>query len=292
MLARLVAAGHDVVLVLTQPDRPSGRGMRSAQSAVKRFAEERKLPLSQPQTLRSHESLERVRDAHPTVIVVVAYGLLLPQEVLRAAPLGAINIHASLLPRWRGAAPIQRSLLAGDQETGVSIMQMDAGLDTGPVLAQRRTPIAITDDAGSLHDRLAALGAGAILDVLAELERGRLQPVQQSHEGATYAPKLDKRESLLDWTRSAVELERATRAFRPTPGAFTLLDDEPLKVWRARVVPGQGAPGTLLPSDGTLTVACGDGALEIEELQRTGGRRMATAEFLRGHVLPAGKRLG
>ena len=266
--------------------------MRAVPSAVKRLAVQRTLPVFQPRTLNSPEALERLRAARPGALVAAAYGLLLPQPILDLAVLGAINIHASLLPRWRGAAPIQRTLLAGDRETGVSIMQMDAGLDTGPVLAQRRMPVAATDDAGTLHDKLAALGAEAIVEVLGELEAGRLRPVAQPREGVTYAPKLDKREGLVDWTRSAAELERVVRAFRPAPGAFTLLDQEPLKLWRARVVQGRGAPGTLLRADEILTVACGEAALEIEELQRPGGRRMAAAEFLRGRALAPGTRLG
>jgi methionyl-tRNA formyltransferase len=278
--------------VLTQPDRPAGRGMRAVPSAVKRLAVQRALPVFQPQTPNAPEALERLRAARPSALVVAAYGLLLPQPILDLAPLGAINIHASLLPRWRGAAPIQRALLAGDRETGVSIMQMDAGLDTGAVLAQRRIAVAADDDAGTLHDKLAALGAEAIVEALSELEAGRLRPVAQPREGVTYAPKLDKREALVDWTRPAVELERAVRAFRPAPGAYTLLDKEPLKLWRARVVQGGGAPGTLLRADVTLIVACGHAALEIEELQRAGGRRIAAAEFLRGRVLAPGTRFG
>lgn len=266
--------------------------MRLEPSAVKRLAEQRGLPLFQPPTLKSQDVLERLRDARGAAMVVVAYGLLLPHPVLGLAPLGAINIHASLLPRWRGAAPIQRALLAGDRETGVSIMQMDAGLDTGPLLAQRRIPVAPTDDAGTLHDKLAGLGAELIIEVLGGLEAGRLTSVAQPRDGVTYAPKVDKREGRVDWTRSAAEIERAVRAYRPAPGAFTLLDKEPLKLWRARVVPGRGAPGTLLNAEGALSVACGDGALEIEELQRPGGRRMAAAEFLRGHALAPGERFG
>ena len=266
--------------------------MRVVPGAVKRLAVQRMLPVFQPQTLNSPEALERLRDARPSALVVAAYGLLLPQLILDLAPLGAINIHASLLPRWRGAAPIQRALLAGDRETGVSIMQMDAGLDTGPVLAQRRIPVAATEDAGTLHDKLAVLGAEAIVEALSELEAGRLRPIEQQSEGVIYAPKLDKREGLVDWTRSAAEIERTVRAFRPAPGAFTLLDKVPLKLWHARVVAGRGAPGTLLRADQVLTVACGDAALEIEELQRAGGRRMPVAEFLRGYALAPGMRLG
>jgi methionyl-tRNA formyltransferase len=208
--------------------------------------------------------------------------LLLPPALLEAARHGAINIHASLLPRWRGAAPIQRALLAGDAETGVSIMQMDAGLDTGPVFAQRRLSIAAQDDYGTLHDRLAALGADALIEVLADLTAGRSRPVPQPPSGASYAPKIDKAETWLRWERPATELERAVRAFRPAPGANARFAGEALKVWRARVVAGQGAPGALIERAGALCVACGDQALALEELQPAGGRRMPVADFLRG----------
>jgi methionyl-tRNA formyltransferase len=228
----------------------------------------------------------RVRDARADALVVAAYGLLLPPPVLEAARLGAFNIHASLLPRWRGAAPIQRALLAGDRETGVSIMQMDAGLDTGPVLAQHRLLISADDDAGTLHDKLAALGADAMLGALADIETGRARPVPQPAAGATYAAKLDKRETRLDWTRPAAELERAVRAFRPVPGATARVGDEVLKVWRASVVEADGAPGTTLARQDRLVIACGENALEIQELQRAGGRRMSAADFLRGRSLP------
>ena len=225
-------------------------------------------------------------------MVVAAYGLILPQAVLDIASRGALNIHASLLPRWRGAAPIQRALLAGDRETGVSIMQMDAGLDTGPVFVRRAVPIAVDDDAGSLHDKLADLGAEEIVAVLAQLPRGLLRAVPQADAGATYAAKIRKEETALDWTRPAAELERAVRAFRPSPGAVTRLDGEALKVWRARIAAGSGLPGTLLETAASLLVACGEQALALEEVQRPGGRRMAAHEFLRGHALVPGMRLG
>jgi methionyl-tRNA formyltransferase len=199
--------------------------------------------------------------------------------------LGALNIHASLLPRWRGAAPIQRALLAGDRETGISIMQMDAGLDTGAVLLQKTLPIARDDDAGTLHDKLGALGAQAIIEALAEVEAGRARATPQREEGASYAPKLDKGEARLDWSKPAAQLERAVRAFRPAPGAFTLLDGEPVKIWRAEVIGGNGAPGSLRAESGRLVVACGEGALAVTELQRAGGRRMGVEEFLRGRPL-------
>jgi len=226
-------------------------------------------------------------------MVVAAYGLILPQTVLESAPRGALNIHASLLPRWRGAAPIQRALLAGDRETGVSIMQMDAGLDTGPVLARRALLIAPDDDAGSLHDKLAELGAEELVAVLAQLPQGQLRAIPQADAGATYAAKIRKEETTLDWTRSAAELERAVRAFRPSPGAVTRVGGEALKVWQARIAAGRGSPGTVLETGtSSLLVACGEQALAIDEVQRPGGRRMAAHEFLRGHALEAGMRLG
>ncbi len=281
------------MLVLTQPDRPAGRGQQPTPSAVKRFAVSRGLEVFQPESLTSSEVAARLSDARPEVVVVAAYGLILPASILAVAPYGALNIHASLLPRWRGAAPIQRALLAGDQETGISIMKMDAGLDTGPVLAQRRLPIAQGEDAGSLHDKLAALGAEMMTMTLAELLAGRVQAKPQSPTGVTYARKVAKEETRLDWSRPAAELERAVRAFRPSPGATSLLEGEPLKIWRARVGKGRGIPGTVLHLSGdAIAVACGVGALEMTELQRPGARRLAAAEFLRGRPLTPGSRLG
>ncbi len=261
--------------------------MQPVPSAVKRLGTQRGLEVFQPETLKAPDALERLRAARPEVMVVAAYGLLLPQAALDAAPLGALNIHASLLPRWRGAAPIQRALLAGDRETGVSIMQMDAGLDTGPVLMQRKTAITPDDDAATLHDKLAALGAMAIVETLAEVRAGRARALPQASVGITYARKIDKKEMYLDWTRPAVELERAVRAFRP---AIALLDGEPLKLWRARVVEGHGVPGELLRAGPDLAIACGEKALEVAELQRPGGKRLAAAEFLRGRPLRPGAR--
>jgi methionyl-tRNA formyltransferase len=289
-LARLVAAGHEIALVLTQPDRPAGRGLHALASPVKRFATARRIPVLQPRSLKSAQEIECVRAEHPDALVVAAYGLLLPQELLDAGRFGALNIHASLLPRWRGAAPIQRALLAGDRETGVSIMQMEAGLDTGPVLLQRRIEIAPDDDGGTLHDRLAALGADAILDALADLEAGRVHARPQPEDGVTYAPKIDKRETRLDWSRSAAELERAVRAFRPSPGAFTLLNGEPVKIWRAETCDSGGEPGRLALVREKLVVACGQGGLAILELQRAGARRLSAQEFLRGRPLSPGAR--
>jgi methionyl-tRNA formyltransferase len=264
--------------------------MRPAESAVKQLALSRGLALTQPARLGEAQVAEW-RAAKPDVIVVVAYGALLPPEFLTLAPYGALNIHASLLPRWRGAAPIQRALLAGDAETGISIMRMDVGLDTGPVLAQHRLSIGADDDAGSLHDKLAALGADAIVEELARLESGKADAVAQPAEGATYARKIGREDAVLNWSQPALALERAIRALRPSPGATTTLQGERIKVWRARATSGRGAPGSVLAAGDALVVACGDAALAITELQRAGGRALPAAEFLRGRVLPLGARL-
>jgi methionyl-tRNA formyltransferase len=257
---------------------------------VARFAAARGLPVVKPETLKTAPEVERVRALRPDALVVAAYGLLLPRALLDAGRYGALNIHASLLPRWRGAAPIQRALLAGDGETGVSIMQMDAGLDTGPVLMQKRIPIVPDDDAAALHDKLAVLGAEAIVAALDDIEAGRARALPQPEDGVTYAAKIDKRDTHLEWSRPAPELERAVRAFRPAPGAFGLLGDEPVKIWRARVVDGHGEPGTVLEMQNELVIACGERALAVSELQRAGGRRLSAVEFLRGHRLAPGAR--
>ncbi|MEW5863137.1 MAG: methionyl-tRNA formyltransferase [Pseudomonadota bacterium] len=291
-LEALLAAGHEVALVLTQPDRGAGRGLRPAPSPVKRLALERGLSVHQPASLREPGALAPIAAARPEAIVVAAYGLLLPRALLALAPHGAINIHASLLPRWRGAAPIQRALLAGDAETGITIMQMDEGLDTGPILAQRRIPIGPQDDAQTLHDRLAALGAEMIVRTLADIAAGRARAVPQPQEGVSYAPKITKDEAVIDWSQPCAEIERRIRALRPAPGARTRLRGEVLKLWRGECVEGSGAPGTVLVASEALVVACGDGALVVRELQLAGGRRLAAAEFLRGHPVEAGERLG
>lgn len=289
MLARLLQSPHEVSLVLTRPDRAAGRGLRVGASPVKQLAEEHGRSVFQPPSLNSVDVERRLREARADVLVVVAYGLLVPGSILALARLGGVNIHASLLPRWRGAAPIERALLAGDACTGISIMKMDEGLDTGPVYEQKRLDILPGDDAGSLHDRLAALGGDALLEVLEQLRDGRARPVPQPRDGVTYAAKIDKRETQLDWRRPAVELERAVRAFRPAPGATFRLGEERLKVWRAVVVDARGEPGVLLDPS-TLTVACGEAALRILELQREGGRRLSASEFLRGRQFAPGTR--
>jgi methionyl-tRNA formyltransferase len=265
--------------------------MRPVPSAVKRLALGRRLPVHQPERLGLGDA-ERLKAVRADALVVTAYGLVLPRPALDAAVHGAWNIHASLLPRWRGAAPIQRALLAGDAETGVSIMQMEVGLDTGPVLAQSRIPIGDEDDAGSLHDKLAVLGAEMMLAALAQLAVGRVQPVAQSATGATYARKIQKQDTVLDWGRPAAELERAVRAFSPSPGASTLLDGEPLKVWRSRPAAASGLAGTVVQADQDLVVACGEHALQILELQRPGGKRLDAAQFLRGRPVQTGTRFG
>jgi methionyl-tRNA formyltransferase len=277
--------------VLTQPDRAAGRGLQSAPSAVKRLALARSLALFQPGDLASPEVIQRVQEAGGAALIVAAYGKLLPAAMLSVAPMGAINIHASLLPRWRGAAPIQRALLEGDAQTGISIMQMDEGLDTGPIIARASLAIERDDDAGTLHDKLASLGAGLIVQTLARSSGERLPSAPQPLEGATYARKLERMERTLEWRLPAAQLERKLRAFRPAPGASARFRGEVLKLWRARVVEGKGEPGTVLSADaGGVVVACGVEALSLTELQREGGRRMAASEFLHGHRIAPGAR--
>jgi len=260
---------------------------------VKRHALARGLPLFQPETLKDAAAQACIAAARAECLVVAAYGLILPPAVLRLAPLGALNIHASLLPRWRGAAPIQRALLAGDARTGISIMQMEAGLDTGPVLAQRALPIEVDDDAQSLHDKLAALGAQMIVAALDDLAHGRARAVPQPEAGVTYAHKIGKSDAQIDWRASAAQVERAIRALRPTPGASTLLRGAPLKLWRASVAEGRGMPGRVLEASGAgIVIACGEGAVRVTELQRAGARRLSAADFLRGLALEPGAQLG
>jgi methionyl-tRNA formyltransferase len=291
-LQAVLAAGHDVPLVLTQPDRPAGRGMAMQASAVKQLALKQGLPLYQPSSLKSGELRQPILEAKPDLMVVAAYGLILPQAALDIPRLGCVNIHASLLPRWRGAAPIQRAILAGDSETGVTIMRMEAGLDTGPMLLRESLAIAEGDTAATLHDKLAELGARLIVEALPRLERGELAGEIQPSDGVSYAPKLEKAEAALDWRRPAVELDRAVRAFNPFPGAFGQVDGQVIKVWRAERVSGQGVPGIVLAAgaDG-IVVACGEGALCLTELQKSGGKRLAAADFLHGFPLKPGQRL-
>lgn len=286
-LAALSQSSHEVVGVLTQPDRPSGRGRNLSASAVKEFALKNSLPLEQPQTLRTTEGRAALEAWRPDVLVVVAYGLILPPEALAIPKHGCLNIHASLLPRWRGAAPVQRAILAGDSETGVTIMQMDAGLDTGPILLQRALPIADTDDSVSVLDKLAALGAPALLEVLSGIESGSVSARAQPSEGVTHAKKIEKSEARIDWRRSASEIDRQIRAFRPWPIAETTHRGEQVRVHRAQVLSGSTAtarrPGSILGlKDDLLLVACGEAVLGIAELQRAGRRNMTAREFFNG----------
>jgi methionyl-tRNA formyltransferase len=290
-LQALAASRHEVVAVYTQPARPAGRGMRPRPSAVQAAAEALELPLRTPPRLRDPADQEAFAALAPDLAVVAAYGLILPEPVLAAPRLGCINLHASLLPRWRGAAPIQRALMAGDSEIGVMIFQMEPSLDTGPVLATARVPITGQSTAAGLHDSLAEVAAGMVVDVVEDLAAGRAQPVPQPDEGVTYATKVGKADGRLDWSRSAEELERQLRALNPWPGCWTEADGQVLRVLAGEIVRCDGGmPGEVL--DAHLTVACGSGCLRITRLQRPGGKPLASAAFLRGFALPAGSRLG
>ena len=292
ILAALLDAGHRVDAVYSQPPRPAGRGQREQLSPVQEFAAARGLPVRTPKTLRTPEAQAEFAALAADLAVVAAYGLILPKAVLEAPRRGCLNVHASLLPRWRGAAPIQRAILAGDTETGVTIMQMDEGLDTGSMLLRRALPITSATDAAMLHDALADLGARLIVEAVAGLEAGGLVATPQPAEGVTYAAKLAKDEARLDWSRPAVQLERAVRAFTPWPGAWFEQGGERFKVLAATVVDGvaaSGSPGTIL--DDRLSVACGEAALRLDKLQRAGKAPLDAAQFLRGYPLPPGLRL-
>jgi methionyl-tRNA formyltransferase len=289
-LDALLGAGHTIALVLTQPDRPMGRGLKTQPSAVKRLALSRGLAVAQPRTLAEENAVNAIAHGEPEALVVAAYGLIVPQAVLDMPRLGGINIHASLLPRWRGAAPIQRALLAGDATSGITIMQMNAGLDTGGILLQEALPIAADDTSQSLHDKLAELGGRLIVRALA----APLTPRAQDELRATYAAKIDKREARIDWNESAETIERKVRAFNPTPGAFSSLNGMGIKIWRARVERGVTAPpGTVCaagPAD--IVVACGADGLRLLEVQRAGARRLPIAAFTAGFDVARGTRFG
>jgi len=315
-LAAIAAAGHEIVLVLTRVDKPAGRGRALHESPVKRLARERGFAIEQPRSLRDAALQAKLRALDADAMVVAAYGLILPAEVLAIPRHGCLNIHASLLPRWRGAAPIQRAIEAGDELTGITIMQMDEGLDTGPILLAGREPILPGDTGGSLHDRLAALGARTIVAALARLGEGALRPQPQPAGGVTYAHKLTRADALIHWTEPARRIADRVRAFDPVPGAVALLErlpETPIKVWAVQPAQADGVaevasgaspslgpgaahapaprPGTvLLAARGRLLVACGDGAVELRELQRPGGRRLPAADFLRGCPVEPGER--
>ena len=290
-LEAILAAGFDVPLVLTQPDRPAGRGMQLQPSPVKRVALAAGIPVHQPEKLRTPEQQAPLAEVQADVLVVAAYGIILPQAVLDMPRLGCLNIHASLLPRWRGAAPIHRAIQAGDVETGITIMQMDAGLDTGPMLLKRVEAIQDDDTTGSLHDRLAWIGSELIVEALDALKTApdSLVAAPQPADGATYAAKIGKAEATVDWTRPATEIARDVRAFNPFPGALATLEGAPIKLWRARAIDAVGAPGeVLLAEPAGVIIACGEGALCITELQKPGSKRLSAANFLRGMPIAVG----
>jgi methionyl-tRNA formyltransferase len=296
-LEALHAAGHELVAVYTQPDRPAGRGQAVTASPVKRRALELGLGIEQPASFKPAEAVARLREHRADLMVVVAYGLILPQAVLDVPRHGCWNIHASLLPRWRGAAPIQRAILAGDESTGITIMQMDAGLDTGPMLLVRPTPIGPREHGGALHDRLSVMGAEAIVAAIDAWQAGRLTPQPQPASGATYAAKIRKEEARIDWAQPAVAIDRLVRAFNPWPVAETAWDGKQLRIWAAEPEPrapvtAAAEPGTVLESaGGRIVVATGEGALGLTRVQVAGRRAMPAAEFLNATSL-AGARFG
>ncbi len=298
-LTALHAAGHELAAVYTQPDRPAGRGRALRMSSVKRYALEHGLPLRQPASLKSPSEGEALQALAPEALIVVAYGLLLPRAILAIPPLGCLNVHASLLPRWRGAAPIQRAIEAGDTVTGVTVMQMDAGLDTGALLAAAETPIGEDDTAATLHDRLSALGAQTLVETLARLARRELAARAQDETRACPAPKLTKEEARIDWAQPAAVLHRKIRAFNPRPVAYSFLNGKPLRIWEVGAL-AASAPGTVPAAPGTVLAAgaqgilvqTGAGRLCLKRLQLEGGKPLAAADFLNGHPLPPGTVLG
>ncbi|MEP6604958.1 MAG: methionyl-tRNA formyltransferase [Nitrosospira sp.] len=291
-LEALANAGHEIALVLTQPDRPAGRGMKTTASAVKLCSQRHKLALLQPHSLKPPELHAQLDAVGADIMVVAAYGLILPAAVLNIPHFGCLNIHASLLPRWRGAAPIQRAILAGDAETGITIMQMNQGLDTGAMLLQRSIVIAQHDTAQTLHDRLSLLGALCLVETLAHLHERRLSAIPQNEIAATFAPKLEKSEAEIDWRLSAENINRAVRAFNPRPGAYSTIRGASMKIWQASVAAhAPGKPGEIaaIGRDG-IVVVCGDGTLVLEIVQKYGGKKMSAAEFLLGQPLRPGDR--
>ena len=295
-LDRLAAAGHDIVTVLTQPDRKAGRGRKLRPGPVKQAARDLGLKVLQPTSLRNGDIAETLAELAPDIMVVVAYGLILPEHILAIPRHGCLNIHASLLPRWRGAAPIQRAIEHGDDETGITIMQMDAGLDTGDILARYPVPITADETGRSLHDKLATLGGKAIVEVLDDLPRFQRQAVAQDEAQATYAAKLTRDESITDWSAPAEDIERRIRAFNPWPLTRTWLKDMPLNLYEARLEPAgdvDAPPGTVMSADADgIRVQAGDGIVRITRLQRPGGRPLPVADFLNGVAIQPGSRFG
>lgn len=289
-LIALLSSEHQILLALTQPDRPAGRGMKIQVSDVKKVAEAHAIPLLQPLTLKSVAIHTQLRKFDADIMIVAAYGLILPLEVLKIPRYGCLNIHASLLPRWRGAAPIQRAILAGDQETGITIMQMDQGLDTGLMLLQHTLPIGPRDTSQTLHDKLADLGAKSIVEALDLLRLEKLSATPQDETQACYASKIQKIEAEIDWRLDANQIDRCVRAFNPFPGAYTYFQGELLKIWQARAITASGQAGKIITigSEG-VTVGCGRGALILEIVQKSGGKKMPVAEFLAGQSLEVGQ---
>lgn len=285
-LEALIGSRHRVVAVYTQPDRPAGRGQQVTMSAVKQCALRHQLPIEQPLTLKDAAAVERLAQWSADLMIVVAYGLLLPKTVLDTPRLGCVNIHASLLPRWRGAAPIQRAIQAADEQTGVTIMQMDVGLDTGPMLLERVTPIDARETAATLHDRLSKLGAEAIVEAIDTIAAGKAHPRVQPQEGATYASKIRKEEALIDWTKPAVEIDRLVRAFNPWPITETRWNGQQLRVWDALPLATQtsAAPGTVISTGAAgIDVATGNGVLQLTRVQAAGRKAMPAADFLKAN---------
>lgn len=296
-LAALIQSEHKIVAVYTQPDRPAGRGRKLHASPVKELALAYNIPVLQPENLKDAQTQEILRSFNADVMVVAAYGLILPQAVLDLPRLGCLNIHASLLPRWRGAAPIQRAIAAGDKGSGISIMQMNAGLDTGDILQRSSCPITQTDSGGDLHDRLAEMGARAILKTLEDLARDKVTPIAQDDSQATYAHKLDKKDALINWQNPATKIERLIRAFNPWPVAFTHINDKTLRVWQAQVLAQNSdlVAGTVIACDKKgIDISCGEGVLRLLKLQPPGSKAMDVAAFMNGHakLLAVGSILG
>ncbi|WP_395644629.1 methionyl-tRNA formyltransferase [Terricaulis sp.] len=289
-LSALIAAGHEIACVYSQPPRPAGRGRNERPTPVHAFAAACGIEVRTPKSLKKPPEQDAFAALKPDAAIVVAYGLILPKPILDAPRLGAFNLHGSLLPRWRGAAPIQRAIMAGDRVTGVQVMRMEEGLDTGPVLASAETEIGFDDTTGTLHDRLADLGAKLLADTLAKIEHGEARETPQAEQGVTYASKITAAEARIDWTRSARDLDFHIRGLSPFPGAWFDLAGVRVKVLNCRLGIGKGAPGEAL--DDALLIACGDGALRLTQVQREGRGPLATGDFLRGHPVPAGSRLG
>lgn len=293
-LEALLDHKHEIVAVLTQPDRPAGRGMQFVASPVKQKAIQHNIPVLQPESLKTAEAQRLVANLHADVMVVAAYGLILPQQVLDMPKLGCLNIHASILPRWRGAAPIQRAILAGDAETGITIMQMDEGLDTGLMLLKKHCLIDAHDTAQTLHDKLAALGAEAIVEVLDKLQTGTINGVAQDSSQSTYAAKIIKAEAEIDWTKNAKQLEQAVRAYSPTPVAFSMLNNTIIKIHKATVsavLIENSQPGNVLELNKQhIRVACGEGSLLLEVLQKPNGKPLPTAQFVQSFAIKVGDR--